>query len=152
MDIDRIDRAILSQLQRDNTQTNVDLADKVGLSPPACLKRVKKLRNNGAILADVSILSPDILGIQIQVIFLVEIIDDTPTNFHNFTKRMSAQDTISQCYQVAGESDFVLVGSFGSIEALDVFSENVLRADTSVKKFKTLISKKRSKFTTAVSL
>ena len=152
MDLDQIDRAILLELQRDNHQTNVSIAGKVGLSPPACLKRVKRLRESGAIIADVSILSPNVLGTLIHSIFLVEMIDDTRTTFQRFTKLMTDRHEINQCYQVAGESDFALVGSFKSIESLDDFSENVLRANMGVKKFKTLISKKRSKFTTAIEL
>ena len=66
MDIDRIDKAILMLLQRNNRLPNQDMAENVGLSPPACLKRVKRLREMGAIIADTSILSAKILGNRID--------------------------------------------------------------------------------------
>ncbi|MDX1320632.1 MAG: winged helix-turn-helix transcriptional regulator, partial [Oceanospirillum sp.] len=70
--MDRIDKKILNLLQKDNRISNQKLAEKVGLSAPACLKRVKKLRESGVIMADVSIVSPQVVGHLINVIVEVE--------------------------------------------------------------------------------
>ncbi len=150
MNIDRIDKAILKQLQQNNRLSNLDIAEKVGLSPPACLKRTKRLRELGAIAADVSILSPQVIGNRIDVIFLVKMSSDSPEIFQRFVASMKNHSEITQCYQVVGDSDFLLIASLADIEKLDQFSGHILRADDNVKRFKTIISKKRNKFTTAV--
>ena len=150
MTLDRIDKSILRQLQTDNHISNLILAEKVGLSPPACLKRVKRLRDQGVIVADVSILSPKALGNRIDVIFLVEMKNDAMDTYQIFSDSVQKQSEITQCYQVAGDSDFVLVGSVESIEALDTLSNRLFRNNKNIKRFKTLISKRRSKFTTAI--
>ena len=152
MNIDRIDRAILMQLQRNNRLPNVEIAEQVGLSPPACLNRVKKLREMGAIISDNAILSAKALGNPIDVIFTVEMNGDTSRIFEHFSDSMQNQPEVMQCYQVAGDSDFILIASLENIQALDSFSNRVLRDDPTVKKFKTLISKKRKKFTTVVEI
>ena len=152
MDIDRIDKAILMQLQRNNRLPNQDIAENVGLSPPACLKRVKRLRNMGAIIADTSILSAKILGDRIDIIFSVEMMNDTPEVFQQFSDSIINYPEVMQCYQVVGEYDFMLIASLVSIEALDNFSNTALRENPNVKRFKTFISKKRNKFTTVVEI
>lgn len=152
MDIDRIDKAILMQLQRNNRLPNQDIAEIVGLSPPACLKRIKRLREIGAVIADTSILSTEILGNRIDVIFSVEMQDDAPGVFQKFSDSIINQPEVTQCYQVAGEYDFILIASLVNIEALDNFSNTILRDDPNVKKFKTFISKKRNKFTTVIEI
>ena len=150
MSIDRIDKAILMQLQHNNRLSNIEIADKVGLSPPACLKRVKRLREMDAISADVSILSPKIIGNRIDVIFLVQMSTDTPSAYQQFSDSIEQCSEVTQCYQVVGENDFLLIASFENIKMLDQFSNRVLRTDTNVERFKTIISKKRNKYITAV--
>lgn len=62
IELDAVDRRILSRLQRDNLVTNLDLARQVGISPPACLRRVRRLREAGVIQGDVSVLAPAYAG------------------------------------------------------------------------------------------
>lgn len=72
MEIDRLDRKILSILQKNNRIPNVELAEEVGLSPPACLKRVKRLREDNVITGDVSIINPELAGNKMNLIVSVE--------------------------------------------------------------------------------
>lgn len=150
MTIDRIDKAILMQLQHNNRLSNIEIADTVGLSPPACLKRIKKLREMGAISADVSILSPKVIGNRVDVIFMVQISSDTPAAYEQFSDSMERCPEVTQCYQVVGENDFLLIASLENIQMLDHFSNRILRTDTNVKRFETIISKKRNKYITAI--
>ena len=150
MNIDRIDKAILMQLQHNNRLSNIAIADNVGLSPPACLKRIKRLREMGAISADVSILSPKVIGNRIDVIFLVKMSSDTPSVYQQFSDSIERCPEVTQCYQVVGENDLVLIASLDNIEMLDQFSNLNLRTDNNVKKFTTIISKKRNKYITAI--
>ena len=150
MTIDRIDKAILMQLQHNNRISNIEIADTVGLSPPACLKRIKRLREMGAISADVSILSPKVIGNRIDVIFMVQMSSDIPSTYEQFSDSMEQCPEVTQCYQVVGENDFLLIASLENIEMLDQFSNRILRTDTNVKRFETIISKKRNKYITAI--
>ncbi len=68
MEIDRIDRNILVELQKNNRIPNLTLAEMVGLSPPACLKRVKRLREEGVIVSDVSIINPELTGSKMTLV------------------------------------------------------------------------------------
>lgn len=72
MEIDRIDRSILSLLQKNNRIANIDLAEAVGLSPPACLKRVKRLREGKIIVGDVALINPALAGNKMTLIVSVE--------------------------------------------------------------------------------
>src|SRR3954464_15713664 len=65
--LDEIDLRILEELQRDSSRTNVVLARLVGLSPPACLRRVRRLRASGAIRREVAVLDPKIAGLHMNV-------------------------------------------------------------------------------------
>ncbi|MET4707536.1 Lrp/AsnC family transcriptional regulator [Endozoicomonas lisbonensis] len=72
MKLDRTDRKILSILQENNKIPNIELASEVGLSPPACLKRVKHLRESGIIVRDVSLIDPVLAGNKLTMIVSVE--------------------------------------------------------------------------------
>ena len=93
MEIDRIDRAILMRLQKNNRIKNLDLAEDVGLSAPACLKRVKRLRESGIIVSDVSIIDPHLAGNKMTLIVSIEMERD----------RVDIYDKFKQCncdYQI----------------------------------------------------
>lgn len=150
--MDRIDTKILNLLQKDNRISNQDLAERVGLSPPACLKRVRKLREQGIIMADVAILSPDKVGHRINVIVEIEIERDQLDIYDRFSRQMNAAPEVSQCYQVTGEIDFVLVVLVPDIQAYEAFARRELASNPNLRKFKSLISLRRDKFKTAIEL
>ena len=152
MEIDNIDRKILIQLQKNNRIANVDLAENVGLSPPACLKRVKRIRSSGLISAEVAILSPELLGKRLHLIVTVEMERDRADIYDNFSLAMNAAAEVTQCYQVTGESDFILILSVIDIEEFEGFVKRVIHQDPHVRKFRTFISIKRVKFTTELAL
>ncbi len=106
LQLDRIDRQILNILQRNNRISNLQLAEEVSLSPPACLKRVKRLRESGVIEADVAILNSRILGKMLNIIVEVEMIRDQADLADAFMRKMQLADEVTQCYQVTGRSIF----------------------------------------------
>jgi len=152
LEIDSLDRRILNQLQQDNRITNVELAEIVGLSPPACLKRVQRLRSAGAIESDVAILNPKICGKPINIIVEVEMERDRPELYRRFAGEIQKSPEVTQCYQVTGEIDMVLILSVQDMEEFQRFVERVMYAETNIRKFRTLISMKREKFTTALPI
>ena len=89
MEIDRLDRKILSILQKNNRIPNVELAEEVGLSPPACLKRVKRLREDKVITGDVSIINPELAGNKMNLIVSVEMERDRPDIYSVFRQSIT---------------------------------------------------------------
>ena len=152
MDIDGLDRKILVHLQRNNRMANVELADRVGLSPPACLKRVKRLREFGVITADVSLLNPKLAGSQMCMIVSIEMERDRGDIYQQFRRSINAAKEVTQCYQVTGEYDFILIVTVAGIEEFEAFVERVLHADLNIRKFRTAISIRQVKFTTEIAL
>lgn len=150
VELDRIDRNILNLLQHDNRISNQDLAEQVGLSPPACLRRVRRLREEGVIMADVALINPRAVGRYINIIVEVEMIRDQLDIYDAFKRKMDGAHEVTQCYQVTGEVDFLLVLMVEDMEAYETFSRTYLSTEPNLRKFRTLISLRRNKFCTAI--
>ena len=107
--LDRIDRAILRALQRDASVSNVALAAKVHLSPPACLRRVDRLKALGLIRGIVALLEPRALGMGTLVVIGVVLDRSTPDSFGAFEKAVQKVSGCLECYVVTGEFDYFMV-------------------------------------------
>ncbi|MDF2185027.1 Lrp/AsnC family transcriptional regulator [Grimontia hollisae] len=152
MDIDRIDKRILVALQQDNRIANVDLAERVGLSPPACLKRVKRLRDEKVIARDVAILDPALAGVKMTMIVSVEMERDRREIYQTFRTSILKAPEVTQCYQTSGSYDFVLIVNVTDIKAYEEFVERVLHTDLNIRKFHTSVAMRQVKFETAIGL
>lgn len=152
MEIDRIDRKILSVLQKNNRIANVELAEEVGLSPPACLKRVKRLRAGKVIVGDVSIINPSLAGNKMTLIVSVEMERDRGDIYSVFRQSIEKAPEVTQCYQITGGYDFMLIVSVSDIQAYERFIERVLHQDRNIRKFHTSVSTKTVKFSTQVNV
>jgi Lrp/AsnC family leucine-responsive transcriptional regulator len=152
MDVDRIDRAILMSLQKNNRIRNVELADKVGLSPPACLKRVKRLRETGVITNDVSIVDAQLAGNKMTLIVSIEMERDRADIYQKFKHSILQATEVMQCYQISGAYDFVLVVSVQDIQAYEAFVDRVLHTELNIRKFHTSVSLRTVKQSTAIEL
>jgi len=152
MIIDRIDRSILVALQRNNRIPNLELAELVGLSPPACLKRVKRLRKEGVIVGDVSIINPELAGNTMTLIVSVEMERDRADIYQVFRKSILNAPEVTQCYQISGSYDFMLVVTVKDIQAYEHFVERVLHKDLNIRKFHTSVSLRTVKFSTEIGL
>ena len=150
--MDAIDRRILDQLQCDSSQTNQALADKIGLSPSACLKRVNRLRDAGVIEREVALLNPDALGQRLHMVVEVTMERDNKLLYQQFLTSAVNAPEVKQCYQVTGECDFVLIVAVADLDEYDRFCDSVLYSHGNLRKFRTLLSRKRHKFDTSVQL
>ena len=109
-ELDRVDRAILRQLQRDASISNVALADKVNLSAPACLRRVERLKQAGLIRGTVALLDPKKLNAGMLILIGVVLDRSTPESFAAFEKAAQKVSGCMECHVVTGEFDcFMLV-------------------------------------------
>jgi Lrp/AsnC family leucine-responsive transcriptional regulator len=152
MKIDRIDKKILIALQKNNRISNLELAELVGLSPPACLKRVKRLREEGIIVGDVSIINPELAGNAMTLIVSVEMERDRADIYQVFRKSILEAPEVTQCYQISGNYDFMLVVKVKDIQGYEHFVERVLHTDLNIRKFHSSISLRTVKFSTEVEL
>jgi DNA-binding Lrp family transcriptional regulator len=107
--LDRIDRAILKQLQQDASISNVNLAAKVKLSAPACLRRVERLREMGLIRAVVALLDPKAVGAGMLVVIGVVLDRSTPESFAEFEKAAQKVSGCMECHVVTGEFDYFML-------------------------------------------
>ncbi|MCZ4306629.1 Lrp/AsnC family transcriptional regulator [Zoogloeaceae bacterium G21618-S1] len=152
MALDRLDRRILDILQHDARLTNQKLAEVIGLSPPACLKRVKRMTEQGYIRRQVVLLDPERVGPLLHIVVEVTMERDRKDLYQRFLGRAMAYAAVKQCYQVTGEIDFVLIVVVQTMEAYDQFCDEVLYADDNLRKFRTLVSRFRNKFDTALDV
>jgi Lrp/AsnC family leucine-responsive transcriptional regulator len=152
MKIDRIDRKILVALQRNNRIPNLELAELVGLSPPACLKRVKRLREEGAIIGDVSIINPELAGNTMTLIVSVEMERDRADIYQVFRNSILKAPEVTQSYQISGSYDFMLVVTVKDIQGYEHFVDRVLHTDLNIRKFHTSVSLRTVKFSTEIEL
>jgi DNA-binding Lrp family transcriptional regulator len=154
--IDSIDLHLLEQLQHDASLSNQVLAERVHISPPTCLRRVKRLRNAGLIEREIAVLSVDQLALVVGhgLCAIVEITLDRQDNdaLEAFEKRVSADDAVQQCYRVSPGPDFCLVVHTAHMPDYLALAQRLFTADANVRNVKTFFSVKRSKFGARVPL
>ncbi|MGO4326172.1 Lrp/AsnC family transcriptional regulator [Cupriavidus sp. 2TAF22] len=107
--LDRTDKAILRALQRDASISNVALAAKVSLSPPACLRRVERLKELGLIRGIVALLNPAALDAGMLVMIGVVLDRSTPESFSEFEKAAQKVSGCMECHVVTGEFDYFMM-------------------------------------------
>ena len=108
MAFDDIDRQIMAHLQNDGRMTNVELADRVGLTAPPCLRRVRALEEKGAIRGYHADLDPSWLGYTITVFAMVSLKSQAESDLEAFEAHIAAIPEIRECYMLNGDIDFIL--------------------------------------------
>lgn len=106
--IDRIDRAILNQLQRNSRITNAELSRLVNLSPSPCLERVKRLESQGYIARFTAELNPRLLGFSLVVFIEISLTRTSPDGFATFKMAVSEIAEIQECHLVSGNFDYLI--------------------------------------------
>ena len=106
--LDRIDRNILSTLQKEGRISYTDLADKVGLSTTPCIERVKRLEKDGFIEGYYARLNPEVLGYSMLVFVEISLSYQSPDAFDKFNRAVSNLPYIMECHLVSGDSDYLL--------------------------------------------
>jgi len=150
--LDAIDRKILTILQGDNQVTNLALASRVGLSPPPCLRRVRRLRELGVIEKDVALVDPIKVGQGIIAFVGVELDRQREDVLTSFERKISTAPEIQQCYFVSGEIDYLLVVTCADMESYNSFARRVLANEHNIKRFRTSFCLSRVKYDTAIPL
>jgi DNA-binding Lrp family transcriptional regulator len=129
MTLDRIDRQILGLLQAEGRMTNVELAERVGLTAPPCLRRVRTLEQMGAIRGYHADLDPAVLGYPITVFAMVSLTTQAEAALTAFEAHVAAIPEVRECYMLNGEIDFILKLVAPDLPAFqDVLTRHLLNA------------------------
>ena len=154
--IDAIDKQLLNLLQKDASISNQSLAELVHVSPPTCLRRVRRLHELGLIEKQVALLQPDRLA-QLQghgLTAIVEItLDQQGAEFLNaFEARLIADEHVQQCWRVSPGPDFILVVHAHDMPAYHALAQRLFTHDANVRNVKAFFAPHRAKFDTYVPL
>lgn len=149
---DATDWLLLQQLQRDASLSNVALAEALKLSPPTCLRRVKRLIDGGWIERQIAVLNADKIAAQVGhgLSALVEVSLDRQGAEHlaAFESRAVAHDAVQQCWRVSPGPDFMLVLQARDMAHYLTISQTLFTQDANVRNVKAFFATKRAKFTT----
>ncbi|MES2145535.1 MAG: Lrp/AsnC family transcriptional regulator [Pseudomonadota bacterium] len=137
--LDPIDRQILAELQADGRMTNVELAHRVGISAPPCLRRVRTLEEAGYIKGYHADIDARELGFEVQVFAMVRLTSQAEADLALFESRCRAWPLVRECHMLNGEIDFILkcvapdLSSFQSFLTGELLkAENVANVKTSL--------------------
>jgi Lrp/AsnC family transcriptional regulator, leucine-responsive regulatory protein len=154
--LDPIDIALLDQLQADASLSNQDLAQRVHVSPPTCLRRVKRLRDLGLVARQVAILDIDRLAPQLGhgLQAVVEITLDRQGDEHQraFEDRVVQDAAVQQCYRVSPGPDFILIVHTRDMPEYLALAQRLFTSDANVRNVKAFFSVRRAKFDPRIPL
>lgn len=121
--LDRTDLALLAELQREGRLSNADLAERVRLSPSACLRRVQRLEQLGVLAGYAARIDPAKVGLGLQAFVRVQLARHDPEAVEAFTTRVNRWDEVVACHALTGEMDYLLQVV---VQDLDHFSRFLL--------------------------
>jgi DNA-binding Lrp family transcriptional regulator len=143
--LDKIDREILSELQSDGRMSNVDLAKKVGISAPPCLRRVRALEESGFINGFHANIDARALGFQVKVFAMVGLISQAESDLAAFEKKCDTWPLVRECNMLNGEVDFILKCVAPDLSTFQTFLTEELTSAENVASVKTSLVIRESK-------
>jgi len=143
--LDEIDRQLLCALQAEGRMTNVDLAEKVGLTPPPCLRRVRSLEEGGAIRGYHADLDASKLGFTITVFALVSLKSQAEEELRAFEDHMADLPEVRECHMLNGEIDFILKIVSRNLQSFQEFLTSKLTPAPNVDSVKTSLTIRTAK-------
>jgi Lrp/AsnC family leucine-responsive transcriptional regulator len=152
MPIDSTDLAILAELQRDGSLSNVELARRVHLSPSPCLARVRALERAGTIRRYVALVDPEALGLGVSVFISIALREQNAATLAEFERRIAAHDEVMEAYLMTGDADYLLRVVVSDIRALERFIVERLSPIPGVEKIRSSFTLKQVRYKTALPL
>ncbi len=148
IDIDEFDEKILKIVEQNNRIPSEKIAGQIGLSASAVVRRLQRLRKNGVIEADVSIVSPAVKGQALSAVIGVVLERENTAILNEFRSRMLTAPEVAQCYFVTGEVDFIVIVSVRDMSELESFARHHFTDNPHVKRYLTniVISEVKSRF------
>ncbi|PIV76078.1 MAG: AsnC family transcriptional regulator [Rhodobacteraceae bacterium CG17_big_fil_post_rev_8_21_14_2_50_65_11] len=135
--LDQTDRRILAELQADGRMTNVELASRVGISAPPCLRRVRTLEEQGFIRGYHAEVEPRLLGFEVQVFAMVGLHSQAEADLTAFEARCRDWPLVRECHMLNGEIDFILKCVAPDLSSFQSFLTEQLTAAENVAQVRT---------------
>lgn len=135
--LDPIDRKILAELQADGRMTNVELAKRVGISAPPCLRRVRTLEEAGLVRGYHADVDSRALGFEVQVFAMVGLQSQAEVDLSAFEQRCKGWPLVRECHMLNGEVDFILKCVAPDLSTFQTFLTEQLTAADNVISVKT---------------
>ena len=149
--MDEIDRMLLDLLQQDATLSIAQMAERVGLSPTPCWKRIQKLENRGVIIRRVAVLEPERVGVGLSVLVSIEAGEHTPEWLQRFSTAIADMPEVMEVYRMAGDVDYMLRVAVADMAEYDRFYKRLI-AVAPMKNVTSRFAMERLKHTTAYPL
>ena len=143
--IDQFDRAILEILQVDARTTSEALGERVGLSPTACQRRIKRLRESGALAAEVAVVDPEVIGRHLTILVHLTLRPGGAQVVDGFKRTMQEIPEVQQCYYTTGEHDFTLILTAEDMAEYERFTRRVFFGNPDISRFQTVVVMDRVK-------
>lgn len=148
--LDAIDRRILRLLQRDGGIANQALANEIGLSPPACLKRVRRLAAAGIIARTVALLAPAPLGYSLLTVVRIKLERPAETIMRDFESKMRDEPRVAQCLTVAGDIDYIVLVRSKDVAHYQAFAREMLATAPGIRSYTSEVVLEVAKWTTEI--
>ncbi|HEY9028278.1 MAG TPA: Lrp/AsnC family transcriptional regulator [Burkholderiaceae bacterium] len=152
LQLDAIDRSILSELQADGRLSNVELAQRVHLSPSACLRRVKQLEETGVISGYVALLNPKLVGQSGTSFTIINLATMSNALLEAFEEAVRETPEILDCFYVAGANDYLIRFAYRDAEDLERFHTEVLMRLPGVERSNSMLVLRTVKRTTSLRI
>ena len=152
LQLDDLDKRILVALQDDAARTNHELAELVHASAPTCLRRVKRLVEQGVIARQVAILNPDKVGAGLSAIVEITLDVQSTERLIEFEQLVAKEAAVQQCYRVSPGPDFVLILQVADMPAYHALAHRLFAAHANVRNVRSFFSILRSKFETRIAV
>jgi Lrp/AsnC family transcriptional regulator len=150
--LNRTDRRLLNELQRDVTRNQGELADLVGMSRTSCWRRIREFEDAGLIERRVALLNPKIAGFNIQVLLLVAMTEHTDENRQDFERHVSSLPEVTECYSVSGDRDYELHVVVEDMDTYNDFLNAKILKHAAVRSASSTFVLRRVKYTTMLPL
>ena len=149
--MDDIDRSLLEILQQNATLSIAQMAERVGLSPTPCWKRIQKLEATGVITGRVAVVDPDRVGVGLSVLVSIEAGEHTPEWLERFSLGVGTMPEVLEAYRMAGDVDYMVRVAVADMAEYDAFYKRLI-AIAPMKNVTSRFAMERLKHTTAYPL
>jgi Lrp/AsnC family transcriptional regulator, leucine-responsive regulatory protein len=148
--VDSFDAKLLTIVQENNRLTVEEMSRRVGLSASACQRRLSRLRAEGFISADISVLDPRKVGKPLIMVIEVTLEREDPVVTKRFKDAMRKNPKVMQCYYVTGEKDFILLVAMRDMEEFNLFQTEFCTENPMVNRFSTSVVVEQVKVNLAI--
>lgn len=142
---DEFDLKILRLVQYDNLMPQREISDRVGLSAPAVARRLQRLRSNGTIRKDISVVDESALGRPLTIVVEVTTENERLDLLDEMKRRFAMCPQVQQCYYVTGETDFILIMNARDMDEYTSLTRELFFEGGNVKSFRTCVSMEKVK-------